>query len=201
MAAIGILFLSCGLADGFYVYSVEGRLLDSSGQPIPEDLVALSSEYFSGSASLLNGYFRQVFQTGFAWGGLVICGIPTYQKPVPPKTDSVDLIVNAGETDQYDEMVAVSDEQQARVQGITRYVNLGDIYLDFSGPQSIAVDSLGNVYAADTDNHRIHKSNPFEQDMNVPGTTRQGLDTRYRGPGSWSCPLEPPFCRLRHCQS
>jgi DNA-binding beta-propeller fold protein YncE len=67
---------------------------------------------------------------------------------------------------------------------ITKWGSYGSGDGQFYHPQGVSVDSAGNVYVADTDNHRIQKFSQFSMRTVTKAGTGEGL---YRAVPGISC--------------
>jgi DNA-binding beta-propeller fold protein YncE len=78
-------------------------------------------------------------------------------------------------------LLAVPVARAAELPFLTTWGSEGDGEGQFRNPQGIAVDSAGNVYVADTNNHRIQKFSPSGTLLATWGSAGSG-DGQFQGP-------------------
>ncbi len=125
---------TCVMVDGLYKYVLEGRLLYESGIPLDGiDVNVLAAGLIEASIVPRDGYFNESLYGGM-WGGEQFLFIRFYDIPEPPLLDNIVFILET-ETESYLSTIDVSAEMQARVEGTTRWINVGDVILKMN-PQN-----------------------------------------------------------------
>jgi len=122
---------------------------------------------------------------------VMVADLIPYAYPEHPLGVAVDTIGNVFFSYDYYRVCKVTNSGKALKNfGEPPYISLmgKEEKNDFKNPHSVALDSIGNIYVADTDNHRICKITPDGKTTSLAGSGKSGYAD---GQGTQACFREP----------